>query len=161
LVDVVVEPDAGGQCEQFGRDSCSEPVEAAGAVAFESETVFEGPEDRFDALADPGQRGSAGVLVAAGWAQDRCAEAFGDVGLEVAAGVALVADDQLAAVQPDLEQPQRDVAFVLVGGGEDRRARGAVRGGCDCGCSDARRRARGPSDAPSRPSGRIRPAWSR
>jgi hypothetical protein len=147
-------------------------VEAAGAVAFESETVFEGPEDRFDALADPGQRGSAGVLVAAGWAQDRCAEAFGDVGLEVAAGVALVADDQLAAVQPDLEQPQRDVAFVLVGGGEDRRAgcrpgRRAGAGacpktsGCDCGCSDARRRARGPSDAPSRPSGRIRPAWSR
>ena len=51
------------------------------------------------------------------------------VGVELAAGVALVADDQLAAVQAKREQSQRDVAFLLVGGGEDRGARRAVGGG--------------------------------
>jgi hypothetical protein len=52
-----------------------------------------------------------------------CAEAFGGGLFEVAAGMALVADHRLAAVPPDREPPQRDIAFLLVGGGQDRRAR--------------------------------------
>ena len=84
-------------------------------MTFEAEPVFERPEDRFDALADPGQRRAVVRFVAAGGAQDRRAEVLLGVGFEVAAGVALVGDDQFAAVQPALEQSQRDVAFFLVG----------------------------------------------
>ena len=69
------------------------------------------------------------VLILAGGPEDPRAEALGDVGLEVSAGVALVANDQLAAVQPDLKEAQRDIAFLLVGGGEDRGAGCAVRRG--------------------------------
>jgi hypothetical protein len=81
------------------------------------------PEDRVDALADPRQHRAAARLVLARRPEDRCADLLGDPGFEVAAGVALVADDQLAAMQPDLKQPQRDVALLLIGRGEDRRAR--------------------------------------
>jgi hypothetical protein len=59
LAEVVVEPDAGGEREQFGRDPRPESVEAAGAVAFEAEAVLERPEDGLDALADPRQRRTA------------------------------------------------------------------------------------------------------
>ena len=69
------------------------------------------------------------ALVLARRSEDPRAEALGDLGLEVAAGVALVADDQLAAMQSDLKEAERDVAFLLVGRGEDRRAWRAVRGG--------------------------------
>jgi hypothetical protein len=54
-------------------------------------------------------------------AQDRRAEALAGGLFEVAAGVALVADHQLAAVQPDLEHAKRDVALLLWRG-EDRRS---------------------------------------
>ena len=59
-------------------------------------------------------------LVLTGRTEDLRAEPFGDLVLEVAAGVALVADHQLAAAQADREQPQRDVAFLVVGGSQDR-----------------------------------------
>jgi hypothetical protein len=84
-------------------------------VALESEAVFEGPEDALDALADPSQRRAAVRFVLAGRSKDRRAEVFLGVGLEVAAGVALVAYDHLAAVQAPFEQAQRDAAFLLVG----------------------------------------------
>jgi hypothetical protein len=125
----VVEPDAGGEGEQLGGDPCSQSVQAAGAVAFEAEAVFEREEDRLDPLTDPRQDGPAAGFVLARGTQDPRAEALGGLGLEVASGVALVADDQLAAMQPDREQPQRDVAFFLVGGGQDRGPGRAVRGG--------------------------------
>jgi hypothetical protein len=89
----VVEPDAGGEGEQFGGDAGAEAVEAAGVVAFEAEAVFEGEEDRLDPLTDPGEHGAAAGLVLAGRAQDPRAEALGGEVFEVAAGVALVADD--------------------------------------------------------------------
>src|SRR5687768_6471105 len=53
--EVVVERDRGGQSEQALADSGSEAVEGAGAVAFECQQVFEGPEDALDPLADRGQ----------------------------------------------------------------------------------------------------------
>lgn len=54
---------------------------------------------------------------------------FGDGGFEVFAGVALVGDDDLAAAESERQQAQRDFAFFLIGGREDRGARGAVGGG--------------------------------
>src|SRR4051794_15240152 len=57
------------------------------------------------------------------------AEALAGLGFEVTAGVALVADDQLPAVQPDLKQAERDIAFLLIGGRHDRGPWGAVRRG--------------------------------
>ena len=51
-VELVVEPDAGGEREEFADDAGFEAVRGAGVVAFESELVFEGPEDALDALAD-------------------------------------------------------------------------------------------------------------
>jgi len=62
----VVEPDAGGQCEQFGGDPCPQSVQAAGVVAFEAQAVFEGEEDRLDPLSDPREDGTMAGLVLAG-----------------------------------------------------------------------------------------------
>src|SRR5215212_1713200 len=64
-------------------------------------------------------------LVAAGGASDGGAEG-GDGGGELLAGVALVADDRLAAAQAPGQQRQRDLAFGAVGWGECRCSRGAV-----------------------------------
>jgi hypothetical protein len=74
--EVVVEPDAGGEGEEFAGDAGSEAVQGAGVVAFESEAVFEGPEDALDALADWREVGSFVGFVFAGGAQEKCAEAF-------------------------------------------------------------------------------------
>ena len=88
-------------------------MEGAGVVALEPEAVFEGPEDRLNALADRRQvRPASGLGLALG-SQDVCAVALGDGLGELCAGVALVADDGLAAVESDGEQTQCDVAFLL------------------------------------------------
>src|SRR5579863_9789046 len=71
LAGVVVEPDAGGEGEEFGRDSGSEAVQGAGVVAFEPESVFERPEDRLDALTDRRQMRSLAGLVFAVGSEDR------------------------------------------------------------------------------------------
>src|SRR3954453_16908758 len=65
-----VERDAGGEGEQSLADACSEAVQGAGAVAFEREQVFAGPEDAFDALADRGQV-RPGTASRAGFRGDR------------------------------------------------------------------------------------------
>src|SRR5579862_3815271 len=128
-VEVVVEPDAGGEGEEFGGDAGSEAVEGAGVVAFEPESVFEGPEDRLDVLADRGEVRTVSGFVFAGGSEDQRAVLVGDGGGEFAADVPLVGDDYFASVQADWEQSERDLAFFLVSGGEDRRSGGAVRGG--------------------------------
>src|SRR5271157_3075919 len=48
----VVEVDACGECEEALEDAFFDAVEGAGAVAFEGEQVFAGPEDRLDPLPD-------------------------------------------------------------------------------------------------------------
>src|SRR4051794_35733084 len=88
--EVVVQPDAGGQGEELGGDAGADAVHGAGVVAFESEAVFQRPEDALDALTDRREVRAAAGLVLAARAQDRRAEARGDGGLEVFAGVALV-----------------------------------------------------------------------
>ena len=50
--ELVVECDCGGEAEHALQDAFSEAWEGAGAVAFEGEDVFAGPEDRLDALSD-------------------------------------------------------------------------------------------------------------
>ncbi len=50
--ELVVEPDAGGQREEFAGDPGSEAVKGSGVVAFEPELVFERPEDASLARSD-------------------------------------------------------------------------------------------------------------
>src|SRR5512135_2870165 len=89
-VEVMVEPDAGGEGEQFGGDACSEAVQRAGVVAFESESVFEGPEDRFDVLADRGEVRSSFGFVLAGWSEDDGVVVLCDRARQFAPDVSLV-----------------------------------------------------------------------
>src|SRR3954465_3576294 len=110
--ELVVERDAGGEGEQSLADARSEAVQGAGAVAFEAEQVFAGPEDAFDALADRREVRSAAGFVFGGGGDEVRGEGF-DGGGKVAADVALVADHGLAAgASAAGEQFDRDVAFV-------------------------------------------------
>src|SRR5215210_5857744 len=95
-VEPVVEVDAGGEREQSLGDACAQVSQRAGAVAFEAEEVFAGPEDRLDSLADRGQARAAVGFVLAGGSKHGGAELVDGVG-EVAPGVALVGDHGLAA----------------------------------------------------------------
>src|ERR1700730_18375676 len=88
-VEVVVEPDAGGEGEEFGGDSGAQAVQRAGVVSLKPEAVFEGPEDRLDALADRGEVRPWPGFVFAGGAQDHGAVALDHERGELAAGVAL------------------------------------------------------------------------
>ena len=77
-------------------DAGEEVAWCAGAVAFEAEQVFTGPEDGLDPLPDRCEVDTASA------ARSRVAVAArsrpgGDGRSELAAGVALVADDRLAA----------------------------------------------------------------
>src|SRR6516164_313714 len=102
--ELVVEPDAGGEGEEFAGDSGADAVQGAGVVAFEAEAVFERPEDRLDVLADRRQLSSSAGFVFAVGAQQQRAVALVDGGGELTADVALVGDDHLAAVQTDRQQ---------------------------------------------------------
>ena len=125
--EVVVERDCGCECEQALADACSEAVEGAGAVAFEREEVFAGPEDALDSLTDRGQvRPAAGLVLAAGADDQRltCLHR----GVEALAGVALVADHRdRAGARQALDQLQTDLALVGLRGGERDRAWGSVK----------------------------------
>jgi hypothetical protein len=97
--EVVVEPGAGGEREELGRDPGTEAVQGSG-VAFEFELVFESPEDRFDALADRCEmRAAAGLVGSSGREHDRVV-ALVDGGRELFAGVAFVGDDRLPPRKP-------------------------------------------------------------
>jgi hypothetical protein len=50
--EVVIQPDAGSEREEFGGDPCADAVQGVGVVEFKAEAVFERPEDALDALAD-------------------------------------------------------------------------------------------------------------
>src|SRR5207253_3066238 len=126
--ELVVEGDRGGEAAEAREDSFSEAGEGAGAVAFEGEQVFAGPEDRLDPLSDRREvRTVAGFVFAAG--SDDRRVALGDLGGELTPGVALVAQQRLAACAPAaFQEHQADLAFVELGGGELQRSWGAVRG---------------------------------
>src|SRR5215218_1595805 len=69
--EAVVEGDRRGQCREAAGQADAQLVQFAGAVTFESEDVFGGPEDRLDPLADRSQVRAATVLVLAPGAMDR------------------------------------------------------------------------------------------
>ena len=106
--ELVVEGDAGAEAEDAREDALLDAGQRAGAVALEREQVFASPEDRLDPLADRRQvRPSAGLVLAARAHDGRLQ--LGDGCGELASGIALVADERLAAVAlAASEQPQRD-----------------------------------------------------
>src|ERR1019366_2547226 len=125
--ELVVEDDAGGEAEEALEDAFSDPWERAAAVAFEREKVFEGPEDRLDALADRREMDASFGFVFAARPHDRGVQ-LADLAREVAAGVALVAQQRLAARAVGAgEQFEADFALVTLGRGERKPSRGAVR----------------------------------
>lgn len=124
---MVVEGDAGGQAEEALKRSFTQPGEGARPVALEREQVFAGLKDRLDALADRGQMRSPAGLVAAAWAHDGGVQ-FADPVSEVTSGIALVAEQRLAATAlAAREQPKADLALVALGRRELKRPRRAVR----------------------------------
>src|ERR1700678_4112961 len=95
--ELVVEGDRGGEAAEASQDAFAEAGEGAGAVAFEGEEVFAGPEDRFDPLADRREVRTATTFVFAVRTHERDA-ALVDRGGELTAGVSLIAEQYLAAV---------------------------------------------------------------
>src|ERR1700688_965150 len=87
--ELVVEDDAGGECEEALEDAFFDACEGSCAVAFEGEEVFAGPEDRLDPLPDWREVGALSGLVFAAGPDDRGVELADRVG-ELAAGVTLV-----------------------------------------------------------------------
>src|ERR1035441_4263826 len=68
--ELVVERDSRGERGEAHRHAYEQVVQGAGAVAFETEDVFGGPEDRFDSLADRREVRAAALLVFAAGAPD-------------------------------------------------------------------------------------------
>ena len=125
--ELVVEADARGEREEPCCDPGSEVSWGSGAVVFEAEEVFEGQEDGFDSLPDRSEMDARVGFVFAGGPDDQAAE-FADGLFELAAGVAFVADDRLAAVKGPRKQRQRDLAFGTVSRDEGGSTWGAVGG---------------------------------
>jgi len=124
--ELVVERDGCGEADHALQDAFSQAGEGACAVAFEGEDVFAGPEDAFDALTNRCEMRTLAGFVAATRPDDRGVQ-VADGLREGAAGVALVAEQGLAAVAPAArEQLQRDASLVGLGRRERDRAWCAV-----------------------------------
>src|SRR3954467_5708117 len=124
----VVEGDGGGQRGEAAGEADAQLVQFAGAVAFEAENVFGGPEDRLDPLADRGQVRPSSRFVFASRAVDRRVQRL-QIDLELAAAEVLVTDDDqhlagLALAARD--ELQADGLLVDLRRGERQRPRGAV-----------------------------------
>src|SRR5215211_3111955 len=125
--ELVVEGNTGCEREQAYGDADEQVVWCAGAVPFEGEQVFAGPEDGLDPLPDRRQVRPALRFAASRRADDRRAKAGDGVG-EVAAGVAFVADDRFAAAECLRQQLERDVTLRPVSGDQGCGAWRAVAG---------------------------------
>jgi hypothetical protein len=110
--ELVVDGDCRGEAAEAGENAFPEAGQGAGAVAFEGEEVFAGPEDRFDALADRREVRAVTGFVFAARADER-GIALADLGGEVSPGVALVAQQRFAAVAADAVQ-KHEADFALV-----------------------------------------------
>src|ERR1700759_873225 len=110
--ELVVEGDRCGEAAEPGENAFSEAGEGAGAVPFEREDVFAGPEDRFDSLSEGCQVRAPAGLVFAMRADDGGAQLL-DLGAELSAGVNLVAQQGLAALAlAAFQQQDGDVTLV-------------------------------------------------
>ena len=125
--ELVVESDAGGEREEPCCDPGSQVGWCSGAVVLEAQEVFEGEEDGFDPLPDRREMDACVGFVFAGWPDDQAAQ-LADGLFELAAGVALVTDDRLAAVERPREHRQRDLTFGTVSRDEGGGPGGAVGG---------------------------------
>src|SRR5436309_4598228 len=126
--ELMVESDCGGQAEKPLQDALAQASECAGAVALEGENVLADPEDRLDPLADRRQVWPSAGLVLAARAHDGRLQLGHGCG-ELASGIALVADERLAAVAlAASEQPQRDLALIALGRGQRECSGRAVEG---------------------------------
>src|SRR5919198_1913871 len=74
VADLVGVPDGGGQGEQALADAGAQAGQGAGAVAFQAEFVFGGPDDGFEPLADAAEGAVAVGLVAPVGAGEGAAE---------------------------------------------------------------------------------------
>src|SRR5947209_979312 len=124
LAGVVVVPDGGGEGEESLEDAGDDASWGLTAVSFEVELalkrVVDGLDDLTERFEDPGA--CAGLFAFEGGPEQSDAS-FGEVGLELAAGVALVGDERLAGSRPQqigigVEQVAGDVAFVEFGVGQ-------------------------------------------
>ena len=97
----LVVPDGGGEGEESLQDARYDARGGAPAVAFEAELGFEGPEDRFDDLAQRPQERPArsGGFCFDGGADQGDARVC-ELLLEGGAAVALIRDEGLAAAGP-------------------------------------------------------------
>src|SRR5674476_463702 len=119
----MVEADAGRQAEEAREDALAQPGHGAGPVALQGEQFLAAPEDRLDALTDGGQVGTVAGFVLARRAHDEGAQ-LGRSGREVAPGVALVAEEHLAAAaRAAREQFEADLALVTLRRGQLERSR--------------------------------------
>ena len=124
--ELVVECHAGGEAAEPGDHAFAEAGERSGAVAFEGEQVFAGPEDRFDPLTDRGEVRSLSFLVFAAGANEGGVEQL-DLGGELASRVPLVAEQRFTAgASAAIQEHQADLAFVDLWGTELQRAGRAV-----------------------------------
>ena len=124
----VVEADAGRQAEEAREDALAQAGHGARSVALQGEQVLAGPEDRLDALADGGEVRAAAGLVGARRTRHSHAEIGGGSG-ELAAGVALVADEQLTAAAATGQQFKADLTLIAPRIGQLERPGRTVGGG--------------------------------
>jgi hypothetical protein len=114
-----VPPDASGQGQQPLGDADPDALDGMGAVAFQTELVFEGVEDRLDPLANAAQVAEPPRLISPVGA-DQPRLQLGDQLGEGAAGQAFVGQDNHARAQDLLagslvQQGFGDLAFPWVG----------------------------------------------
>ena len=118
-----VVPDAHGHGQQPLGDPGVQALGGPAAVPFEVELALEGVVDRFDPLPDPAEGAVPGRLVLAVGAEQVQPEAARDQVLELAAGEALVADEdqpgpQRAGAGGVGQQFARDLALAELGIGQ-------------------------------------------
>ena len=128
--ELVVEADAGGECEQAGGDAGAQSAEGARAVALEAEDVLEASKIDSMRWRRPEIRGAwPGSSLRLG--RTSRAPSASDL-REFGAGVALVGDDRLAASERSRQQALGDLALAAFGRPERGRARGAVGAASKC-----------------------------
>ena len=123
---LVIEHDAGRQREKTLEDALPDTGEGTRAVAFEGQDVLAGPKDRLNPLADRGKVHAVSGLVGASGTHDRGIHLTDGVG-EIAAGIALIAQEGLAARSlTTRQQLEAHLALVAVGRGQTQSPGGAV-----------------------------------
>ena len=124
--ELVVEADAGCECEESCRDAGAEVARGAGAVTFEPEQVFEGEKDGFDPLPDRRKSNAAVGARLRRAGRTTCRRVRGRLA-RTRCGVSRVARRIVSATAKATgQQGQENLALGTVGSREGRSTRGAV-----------------------------------